>query len=295
MVGTQNSPLTSPTGMLGDASSRSRVDLATSPDGPNAGGLTRGDSTVALVTDGLVAQAGASLTAPPQQAAPAVLAHLRVAALLFATRNFLDTLDGVVARLNRRRHNITGGSTNFGFNGHSLDVVTDLFGCACVGVAIFMFLLNRSVFVSRVPSLFLSKLNLQVHRQRPAFAMKVVAVGGLLLLAATGGIWETFMLRYSNLFDVHAPSTRAIFALEDHWQVRANQFLWSFTCGDALLFYLIVALLANKLWGAIQLFFFVGYPWLALVAVHSFYVWNFVVLKNADAAAIVARTPENFL
>ena len=222
---------------------------------------------------------------------------LRIGCVLFSFRNFLDSMDGVIARLQRRyiaeASGIapTAGPQSYGFNGHSVDVFTDLLGvimCSC-GIAYFMF--RRGLVLSRPFSAILSRFT-RIHRTRAAIFGKVVATGGLVYMAIVGVTWEEFMLRQTNLFDVHSPTNPAIWALEQDHRVRLNQFLWSLSCGDSVFSVLITALFFNKIWEAVQTYFFVGYAWYLLVALHANYVWHWVILENPVAARIIAESTQ---
>jgi hypothetical protein len=180
--------------------------------------------------------------------------------------------------------------TTFGFNGHSLDVVCDLVGGLLVSFGILVLMMRRQVIISRIPFLVLSTCGYGkfIARNR-LLVSKLIAFFGLLLPAVVGGIWEMFMLRYSNLFDVHAGSNRDLFILDQSQHLRVNQFLWSITCADFMFQVFLVGVFFDRLWGVLQVYAFCGYPWLLLLTVHSFYVWNFVVLSSSAAAGFLVK------
>lgn len=220
---------------------------------------------------------------------------LRIACVLFSLRNFLDALDGQVARLQRRykaeaqansSELRTGSAPTVGFNGHTLDVLTDLFGVVMTSIGIAVFIFRRGAVIARPLSAILSRFTTR-HRSR-AFG-KVVVVGGLVYLAICGCTWENFMLKQVGLFDSHSPTNPAIWELEQDRRVRLNQFLWSISCGDSVFTILITCLFFNVIWEAVQFYFFLGYMWYALLVLNSLYTWYSIILHNPTAAAIVEK------
>jgi len=222
---------------------------------------------------------------------------LRLGAVLFWLRNYLDTFDGVMARVQRHRAGIRYTSTTMGFNGHSLDVLNDALGGLCVMLGVFFMLLSKNLPISRIPSAILVRLGFRQHLSKSQIFSKIVGFLGLLYLLLTGTCWETFMLRYSNLFDQHANTNAAIFALDSHPHVRFNQWLWSMVCGDSLMQYVLIAMLwsPQKVWELTQFYFFVGIPGVLTIFAYSFWVWDNVVLQNPVAARIIAENPEQFI
>lgn len=226
--------------------------------------------------------------------------YLWVAAVMFWMRNFLDTLDGVVARVQRHRSGAVsagGSATTMGFNGHSLDMVTDTLGVACIGLGIIILLFSRTnLTVARIPSQFLVRLGMPSgYLGKSQLLSKLVVICGLLYLGLTGACWETFMLRYANLFDQHANTNPAIFELDNNIHVRLTEFFWAWSCGDSLLSYLIIFMIFNKIWEGLQVFFFLGIPWCLMLTLYCTYVWNRVIMMDPTAAEIVARNPDMFL
>uniref|UniRef100_A0A7S1R0Y6 Uncharacterized protein n=1 Tax=Neobodo designis TaxID=312471 RepID=A0A7S1R0Y6_NEODS len=219
---------------------------------------------------------------------------LRWAAFFFWVRNFLDTLDGVVARVQRHRAGIVVTSTSFGFNGHVLDMVTDTAGVTFINVAIFVFLSSKNLALARVPSALLLRFGFRAHLQKSQLVPRAIAFIGLCMVGFLGLCWETTMLRYSNLFDAHANTDPDLFVLDNNFQVRLTQFLWALTCGDMVLVYIILAICFNKMWECTQAMFFLGYPWMLILSMYCSYVWHRVVLADPAAARIVAQNPDLF-
>jgi phosphatidylglycerophosphate synthase len=220
---------------------------------------------------------------------------LRLAAFVFWLRNFLDTLDGVIARVQRHRAGVSAKATTVGLNGHSLDMATDTLGVVAVGLSMIALLMTKNLVIARIPAAIMVRLGYRTHLSKNQIFSKAVAWAGLLYLMYTAAWWETFMLRYANLFDQHANTNPAIFVLDNNFHVRLSEFLWSYTCGDALLQYLILAMFFNKIWETVQCFCFVGIPWSTVLAAYSFWVWNRVILADPTAALIVAENPELFM
>lgn len=219
---------------------------------------------------------------------------VRAGCLLFMLRNFLDSLDGVVSRLQRARDpaaaaGAAASGTSFGFNGHTVDVVTDIVGSFFVLYGVLKLLWKQEVFISRGVHNLLYRFGLRWHTTRSLLVGKIVAFCGLAIPGFIGGTWEAVMLSYANLFDVHAQVNPVIFALDNHPQVRLNQFFWALTCGDFTFSVFITTLFFGCIWECVQLYFFFGYLWVAFVVMHSSYVWHFVVLANPVAAALVAE------
>ena len=115
-------------------------DFAASLNGPGAAAADAADGSGATHDElgNAVRQAGGK-----DLFASANASLLRWAAVFFWIRNFLDTLDGVVARVQRHRAGIVVSTTSFGFNGHVLDMVTDTAGVTFINVAIFVFLCSN--------------------------------------------------------------------------------------------------------------------------------------------------------
>lgn len=210
---------------------------------------------------------------------------------LFALRNFLDTLDGVVARAHRLRAAggnpllISSSPLVFGLNGHTVDTVCDFIGGFACSLGILAVAWSQPVVISRLPRIVLAKLGLRPTMRHNAALPRWVAFFGLFLTTVAAAGWDMFMIRYVNLFDVHSDSHDALFALEQHRMVRWNQFLWALTSADCIFTILTVALVVDQLWLALQCFVFIGYPWVVLVVLHSFSVWYAVVVPSPDAAA----------
>lgn len=223
--------------------------------------------------------------------------QLRLAAVLFVIRNTLDTLDGVVARLHRRRDGRAHvpSPTNIGFNGHSVDMIGDFLGVVAIGVCCILFLIGRNIAVSRAPLKVMAMLRVRSSVIKSPMLPKCVGMVGMILIFNAAWGWQVFMLRYSNLFDVYAVSYSDIFELDQNFHVRLSEYLWALVCGDMLVQYLIVAMWYNRIWELAQVFFFIGYPFVVLLNLYSLWVWNRVILAVPRAAAIVAADPSNFL
>jgi phosphatidylglycerophosphate synthase len=244
---------------------------------------------------------GASTTStPPMLGTPTSAGHRRrwilLATWLFALRNLLDTLDGVVARYQRLQ--AVGGDSSllqpnplvFGLNGHTIDTVCDFIGglVCCLGICSTMW--NQPVLISRLPRIVLTKLGLRQKIRHHAALPKWVAFCGLTLTGVSAAGWDPMMIKYSSLFDVYSDGNDNIFALEQMTQVRINQFLWSLVCGDCLFTYLTLALVLDQLWLVLQLFVFVGYPYCALLTCHSLYLWYVVILGSSpEATALMTK------
>lgn len=221
---------------------------------------------------------------------------VRLGCVFFFLRGWLDTLDGVVFRLQRAYSGATGPiPTSFGFNGHSLDVVADAVGgfLACMGLLVFLF--RRQVLLSRLLfSLLTTRFGISFRWMtgRGISVARCVAFAGLMVPAVAGSIWEFNMVRYSNLFDSHSPYNPQIFELERNFHVRLNMALWSLTYADTIFYSFIVAMFFDYIWAIVQFYAFVGYLWLAMVIAHSHYVWASVIYANPAARAILTQAAE---
>jgi len=225
--------------------------------------------------------------------------YFRIAAVCVLFRNILDTMDGIVARTQRanaiaRGIHLPPPVTTVGFNGHTMDMVTDTFGIVAVGFAIHYVICTKTLTWHRIPTAIFKRIAPRLVGNKNQFIVKVLAWCGLAYLAVASSTWETFMIRYSNLFDVHANTNTAIFLLESNWHVRMTQMLWSFSCGDAMVFALIVMLATNRVWEGAQLMLLVGMPWQAVLVGYSLWVWQNVILANPVAAKIIFNSPELF-
>ena len=213
--------------------------------------------------------------------------------VFFFLRNWLDALDGVVARVQRANTGITSPiPTAFGVNGHSLDVVADGLGVFLASVGILLFLFRRQVMLSRLLfSLLTTRFGISFRwmTARGISVGRAVALAGLLVPAVAGGVWEVYMLRYSNLFDLHSNQREDIFQLERQLHVRINMALWSVTCADTILYVYVVAMLWDRIWPVLQFYAGVGYLWLGLVVLHSHYVWTSVIGAHPGARQLLAQ------
>lgn len=253
--------------------------------------MERTDSTINIPTD----KETAALLSDVSTKQSVQIHTLRLACLAMMVRNTLDTLDGVFARLRKQsRPPGVPPPRLFGFTGEVIDGVTDVTGVLFFALGCATFLFSRSVIVSRIPSSLLSRLGFRTHIVRPLYFSRTVIVFGLLYISFASSIWESFVLKYQSLFDAYANHNAQIFELDSNVHVRIMEICWSLTCGDAIFSVLIALTFFNRLWEGIQFYFFIGYPWLLLVTIYSFWVWNSVILTNPVAASIIAQNPNLF-
>lgn len=124
--------------------------------------------------------------------------------------------------------------------------------------------------------------------EKEILLVRAIALIGLFFVAVTSAVWESWMIRYSNLFDIFSSSNGGLANFEaNSVHLKLNQFLWSFTMGDATLSIYMICLWFGVLWEFVQFYFFVMYPWLIFLSMYSMYVWLFVVRSNPAAAAII--------
>ena len=76
------------------------------------------------------------------------------------------------------------------------------------------------------------------------------------LLAYRGLFWEHYVPAFGGLFDSAAGQDAD--KLQQSFSVQLVYFLWGISCVDAMLFYLIVALMFNKLWVVIKFYASIG-------------------------------------
>ena len=220
---------------------------------------------------------------------------------LFWLRNYLDLVDGVLARYHRLHQadpaiHRKGAGVSFGLNGHTVDVVTDTIGCtlACVGLLVAMCRLKYTLpawwFACfhrlPLPAFVFRKV---LHLGRLRFSQGVVFCG-LAIPAAAAAVWEIYMLRYNNLLDPTAMYDAGLFELEGSLSVRICWFLWSLSAGDTWVacFVLCAVVGYRLLWNFSIFAASVGYIWVVLLGLWSEWVWQTVVLTDLSAAAIGA-------
>ncbi|KAJ9473167.1 hypothetical protein DIPPA_23805 [Diplonema papillatum] len=208
---------------------------------------------------------------------------VKIAALLFTARNTLDTLDGVMARAQREEGQAI--ATGMGFNGHLLDVVTDM-----VGVTAFMMSVWYHYYKLRfrtekhgLPGVREVVCKLSNMGLSPVSISRILTFFGLTMICLTGLSWETTMLKFQVLFD-HATSPDLL-ALEKSPVVQACYFLWSLTCADTLFSYLIIALLCNVGHDWVVLLSIYGWGWLVFLSLYSFFVTRWLASHPVVLAA----------
>jgi hypothetical protein len=218
---------------------------------------------------------------------------VRAGCIFFFLRNWLDTLDGVVFRLQRSYSGATGPvATNFGFNGHSLDVLADAAGGFLASIGMLLFLFRRQVLLSRLLfSLLTTRFGISFRwmTARGISVARCVAFAGLMVPAVASSLWEIYMVKYSNLFDTHSGYNPQIFELERHFHVRLNMALWSLMYADTIFYVYLVAMFFDSIWPVVQFYAGVAYLWLAVIMVHSHYVWGSVIYANPAARAILMQ------
>ena len=256
---------------------------------------------------------------------------LRFGAIFALIRSGLDQWDGVLARSKRLWPDDIGSSpwwmvpydesagspvmpmlgrsgTNssrplvsevatYGFNGHSLDVATDIIGVSAMFVGVLIFVWTRLPESKVFPTVLMiaNKVKWKLPFQNPQqFKMLVCIIGIAGVFACSGFTWEKFMMRHVNLFDEFGPTQPSIRELEGSLAVRLNQWCWSLVCGDALVFYVVAAVFFDVLWPVAQVLCFGGLIWLPSMVLWSLILWNFVILKHPDALNIVRLNPWNF-
>eukprot|EP00758_Cryptobia_borreli_P008152 Tbor_TRINITY_DN5364_c0_g1::TRINITY_DN5364_c0_g1_i1::g.4603::m.4603 len=233
---------------------------------------------------------------------------------LFWTRNWLDSVDGVLARYKRIQNsiidlppptliisNVNGISTppttpvKFGFNGHSLDVICDIFGGCICSIGLLSIIWRQEVLISQFWFTCLHRIPLLKDKLIGLRRLKIsraVAILGLCTPLAVSGCWEVFMLRYHNLLDSGANSNMALYQLENNIFIRLNWFVWSVICGDSILVYYIIAMaLDNKnggkhlFWPLLQVLAFLGYALTLITVLISLAVWLQIVMKHPEASS----------
>lgn len=215
--------------------------------------------------------------------------RLRYASMCLLTRNFLDTLDGVMAR-SQRLSGIPKTGVLKDVDGHTMDMIADGLGGALVFLTIFFTLHRRRLLLDPFVSRLLSRLGCQIHRQRPLQVARIVAFLGILCTIATiGAMWESFVRKYVPLFEPnvvrYAPD---LVPVENKFTVRLGLFMWSTICGDSLLFLMVISMAFDLVWEAAQYLCFVYLPLAFSILVYNLIVWHVVVLQNPIAGALWA-------
>ena len=197
---------------------------------------------------------------------------VKLAAFLFTLRNTLDTLDGVLARAQQSKTL----STKVGFNGHLLDVVTDMAGVTCFGVCIWyhFYLLKSRVERHSFPGVREAVSKLISMGLSPVAVSRIMVFGGLAMIGMTGMSWETTMLKMQIFFD--ETSNPAIQAVERTPPVQICYLLWSLTCSDTLFTYLTVALMCGVAHDWLLILAVYGWSWLVILTLYSVYTTRWI-------------------
>jgi hypothetical protein len=214
--------------------------------------------------------------------------RLKVAAMLLLARNFVDNVDGVLARAHRQM-GVPKRGPFASVSGALVDAVVDIAGSGLCCIGVFYVLYRRRVMLSPLVSRALAFCGLRFQRQRALLVGAVVAfLGAVGAIGVVSGVWESTLLRYMALFEQNTARYAVDLApVEQSFAVTLNLFLWSAVCGDAILTLLVPAMFFDLLWETAQYLCLVHIPVAALVAVYSAVVWQVVVLKNPVAFALV--------
>eukprot|EP00756_Hemistasia_phaeocysticola_P065819 Hpha_TRINITY_DN8807_c0_g1::TRINITY_DN8807_c0_g1_i2::g.141548::m.141548 len=216
---------------------------------------------------------------------------LWLAALLFTIRNTLDTLDGVMARARAAPGQKI--ATGVGFNGHVLDVVTDMFGVTIFLISIWVhyFRLRFRLERHNLPGLrwVVDRL---VSPRGPGtgcvdalWCSRLLVLLGVAMPCITGLSWETTMLKMQNIFDHHTNNPQ-IMELERQPVVQLTYYAWSLTCSDSLFLYIIVALLLGYLHDFMCVLAVFGLMWLLVLSVVSLAVTHWLQVHPLLLSAI---------
>ena len=198
--------------------------------------------------------------------------YLRVAAALFVLRNTLDTLDGVVARAKKGDKNLATGVENGWFNGHTLDVVTDMTGVTIFMISVWYthYKLRTKLDWHSLPGLKQVVEKLIGAGFSPLNVSRLLIGIGLAMMCLTGASWENTMLKMQIFFD--KTSDPNLLALERTPAVQICYFLWAFTCSDTLFLYLIFAMVTRCTADWLVFLSVYGWAWLVCLSLYSNYV-----------------------
>mmetsp|Transcript_56078 Transcript_56078/g.64333 ORF Transcript_56078/g.64333 Transcript_56078/m.64333 type:complete len:649 (-) Transcript_56078:837-2783(-) len=220
-----------------------------------------------------------------------------IATVLFAVRNWLDALDGVMARYRRLQMSPAEAAAAaskpiaYGWNGHLMDTICDSLGglLCCVGIGLVAW--SEPIIVPRWLRVLLTRCRIRPSIRQHATDHRWIAAAGLMYGALAGYLWDDAMINNVNLFDMHADASETVFAVEQLHHVRFNQFLWSLASADCAFTLLIFGILLDELWGVIQLFLFFGYGYMLFVWLYSEWLWSVVIGRHLDLAALMPATP----
>eukprot|EP01061_Rhynchopus_euleeides_P010869 TRINITY_DN20440_c0_g1_i1.p1 TRINITY_DN20440_c0_g1~~TRINITY_DN20440_c0_g1_i1.p1 ORF type:complete len:379 (+),score=161.81 TRINITY_DN20440_c0_g1_i1:161-1297(+) len=203
---------------------------------------------------------------------------VKISAVLFQGRNTLDTLDGVVARAQRQGQKIATGLEG-GFNGHTLDVITDMTGVTIFMISVWctFYKLRAKVDKHSLPGLKQVVEKLLASGLTPVSVSRVLVFAGVAMICLTGAMWETTMLQMQKFFDDTA--NPEILALEQSPQVQLCYFLWAFTCSDTLFTYTIIAMLTG-----------VAHDWFVFLSVYG---WSWVLCLAAYSSIVTYTLASN--
>ncbi len=219
--------------------------------------------------------------------------RLKLAAVCLWLRNFLDNVDGILARQQRK----LGIEKKIlkDVDGHFLDATVDTLGSMICLFAIFYLFWQRRMVLSPPVSRFLSRIGFSVHRRNPLWFGRFVALAGFLIGTGIGsGVWETMVQYYMDIFEQNVQKYATdVVPVEQAISVRISCFLLSTICGDALLLIYTFALYFDFLWETAQYMFFVYWPCLIAIAIHSLIVVHEVVLKNPVLAQLYEAQKNN--
>ena len=206
------------------------------------------------------------------------LFYVRVAAILFQVRNTLDTMDGVVARAQRAGKKISTGLEG-GFNGHTLDVITDMTGVTIYMISVWFAFYKVKAKLDRHPLPGIKQIvEKMLQKNYSAVTVsRVLVFFGVAMICLTGATWETFMLKMQNHFD--NSTDPQVHLLERSVPVQAMYYLWAFTCSDAQFTYLILALLTGVAHEWLIFLAVYGWSWIFILAIFSSYV-NYTLTLN---------------
>lgn len=208
-----------------------------------------------------------------------------LAALLFTIRNTLDTLDGVMARAKAVPGQVI--ATGIGFNGHLLDVVTDMFGVTIFLISIWVhyFRLHHKLERHSLPGLrwvvdrLVSPNGPGTGCVDAVWCSRLLVLLGVAMPCITGLSWETTMLKMQNTFDRHTDNAQ-IMELERSPIVQLTYYIWSLSCSDSIFLYIIVALLLGYLHDFMCVLALFGWAWLMLISIVSVSVTHWLEIQT---------------
>lgn len=204
---------------------------------------------------------------------------MRLGAALVITRNVMDAMDGVTARL-RMRHEMPLPPI-FGMSGALFDVVTDAIGCTSVCLSLLASLYQTDIRTrSLVVQRFCRRIGfLDDSKSLHFVGGRILAFGCMAVAAVTTSVWEFFMVRLVTCFDkkifssVQAASV--LLPIDRSYWLNSMMFGWSWLSGDAFfcLLMAVVAICPHRLWSALQIIGAFGYFFLALHTMYSMWLW----------------------